>query len=187
MKQLTISGFDYEISEDYIGFNWYVDDAKQIRKGVIDDKDYWEVRPDYFKITATNDPELIKQGVPELTPAESTIGKGCPFDEVAFNPSITSQNEVKVVEISDHNKNHHDRLANIQEEIKLFMNLDSEVIKGQLHVSTIAGIIKYSPSENSIMGDVYRLINHYGYKLAKWGLENKINEMNQERKFYGKL
>ena len=27
------------------------------------------------ELTATNDPELIKQGVPELTPAESTIGK----------------------------------------------------------------------------------------------------------------
>jgi hypothetical protein len=38
-------------------------DGDLVRKGVIDDKDYWEVRKDYEKIILTTDPKLIEDGV----------------------------------------------------------------------------------------------------------------------------
>lgn len=31
------------------------------------------------------------------------------------------------------------------------------------------------------MEDVYRFINHYGMKISKWGLENKIKEYEANR------
>ena len=43
---------------------------------------------------------------------------------------------------------------------------------------TMAGKMKFSPSEDTVMGDVYRFISNYGSKLHRWGLENKINETN---------
>jgi len=72
--------------------------------------------------------------------------------------------------------NYDERLSSIQEEIKTFMNIDSEIIANCLIVQTVAGVMKYQPSEKTLMGDVYRLINHYGSKISKWGLDNKINE-----------
>ena len=52
----------YITSDEYIGLNWYLD-GELIRKGVIDDEDYWSVRKDYKKIIMTTDPKLIKDGV----------------------------------------------------------------------------------------------------------------------------
>jgi hypothetical protein len=55
----------YITSDEYIGLNWYIDGG-WVRKGVIDDKDYWSVRKDYKKIVITNDPKLIKDGVQDI-------------------------------------------------------------------------------------------------------------------------
>jgi len=52
----------YITSDEYIGLSYYLD-GNLVRKGVIDDKDYWEVRKDYKKIILTTDPDLIKDGV----------------------------------------------------------------------------------------------------------------------------
>jgi hypothetical protein len=49
-------------SDEYIGLSYYLD-GNLVRKGVIDDKDYWEVRKDYKKIILTTDQDLIKDGV----------------------------------------------------------------------------------------------------------------------------
>lgn len=49
-------------SDEYIGLNWYLD-GDLVRKGVIDDEDYWSVRKDYKKIVMTTDKKLIKDGV----------------------------------------------------------------------------------------------------------------------------
>jgi hypothetical protein len=49
-------------SNEYIGLNWYLD-GDLVRKGVIDDEDYWSVRKDYKKIVMTTDKKLIKDGV----------------------------------------------------------------------------------------------------------------------------
>jgi hypothetical protein len=56
----------YITNNDYIGFSYYLD-GDLVRKGVIDDKDYWAVRKDYKKIILTNDPDLIKDGVQEIS------------------------------------------------------------------------------------------------------------------------
>ena len=55
----------YITSDEYIGLNWYLD-GDLVRKGVIDDEDYWSVRKDYKKIVMTNDPKLIKDGVQQI-------------------------------------------------------------------------------------------------------------------------
>jgi hypothetical protein len=52
----------YITSDEYIGLSYYLD-GNLIRKGVVDDKDYWEVRKDYKKIILTTDQDLIKDGV----------------------------------------------------------------------------------------------------------------------------
>lgn len=52
----------YITSKEYIGLSYYLD-GNLVRKGVIDDKDYWEVRKDYEKIILTTDPKLIEDGV----------------------------------------------------------------------------------------------------------------------------
>jgi len=52
----------YITSDEYIGLSYYLD-GNLVRKGVIDDKEYWEVRKDYKKIILTTDQDLIKDGV----------------------------------------------------------------------------------------------------------------------------
>lgn len=50
-----IKRFDYLLLVDedaYIGFSMYIDNIGMIRKGVVDDEDYWAVRKDYYKIIA---------------------------------------------------------------------------------------------------------------------------------------
>jgi hypothetical protein len=70
-----------------------------------------------------------------------------------------------------------DRSESICEEIKIFTGLDVRVVgNGLIELDTIAGRIKYAPSEKTVMGDVYRFISHYGSKLNNWGLANKIKE-----------
>jgi len=55
----------YITSDEYIGLSWYLD-GDLVRKGVVDDKDYWEVRKDYKKIVLTNNPDLFNNGVQEI-------------------------------------------------------------------------------------------------------------------------
>lgn len=52
----------YITSDEYIGLSYYLD-GNLVRKGVVDDKDYWEVRKDYKKIILTTDQDLINDGV----------------------------------------------------------------------------------------------------------------------------
>jgi hypothetical protein len=40
--------------------------------------------------------------------------------------------------------------------------------------NTVAGMMEYTCSEETVMADYYRFINHYGSKLSRWGLDNKI-------------
>jgi hypothetical protein len=61
----TLSPFEkqfhlYILSNDkpQIG-DWYIDDTNTIRKAVTADKDYWDRRPNYFKIIATTDTSLV--------------------------------------------------------------------------------------------------------------------------------
>lgn len=55
----------YITSDEYIGLSYYLD-GNLIRKGVVDDKDYWEVRKDYKKIILTTDQDLIKEGIQSI-------------------------------------------------------------------------------------------------------------------------
>jgi len=70
-----------------------------------------------------------------------------------------------------------DHLETTSQEINLFTGLNSKVVGNIIECDTIAGKMKFSPSEKSVMGDVYRFISNYGSKLHKWGLENKIKEL----------
>lgn len=58
----TQNQYVYITSDDYIGLSYYLD-GNLVRKGVVDDKAYWESRKDYKKIILTTDPKLIKEGV----------------------------------------------------------------------------------------------------------------------------
>jgi hypothetical protein len=55
----------YVTCNDFIGLSYYLD-GDLVRKGVVDAKDYWEVRKDYKKIILTTDPKLIKDGVQSI-------------------------------------------------------------------------------------------------------------------------
>jgi hypothetical protein len=55
----------YITSDEYIGLSYYLD-GNLVRKGVIDDKEYWEVRKDYKKIILTTDQDLIKDGAQSI-------------------------------------------------------------------------------------------------------------------------
>jgi hypothetical protein len=49
-------------NDEYIGLSYYLD-GNLVRKGVVDDKEYWEVRKGYKKIILTTDPQLIADGI----------------------------------------------------------------------------------------------------------------------------
>jgi hypothetical protein len=66
-------------------------------------------------------------------------------------------------------------LEEIAEEIQMYLGVKAIVENKHIRVETIAGNLIYRQSEKTLMGDVYRFINHYGYKLAKYGLEMKLN------------
>jgi hypothetical protein len=56
----------YILSSDEIKKgDWYIDDTSTVRKAVTDDKDYWDRRPNYFKIISTTDSSL---GLPQPSP-----------------------------------------------------------------------------------------------------------------------
>ena len=77
--------------------------------------------------------------------------------------------------------NVYDHCENVAEELKM-NGFDVKVIKDTnypiIECDTIAGRIKYSCSEKTIMGDYYRFISHFGSRLHKWGLEHKIKCSN---------
>jgi hypothetical protein len=52
----------YITSDEYIGLSYYLD-GNLVRKGVVDDKEYWEARKGYKKIILTTDPQLIADGI----------------------------------------------------------------------------------------------------------------------------
>lgn len=52
----------YITSDEYIGLSYYLD-GNLVRKGVVDDKEYWSFRKDYKKIILTTDQDLINHGV----------------------------------------------------------------------------------------------------------------------------
>jgi hypothetical protein len=62
---------------------------------------------------------------------------------------------------------------------ELSMNgFDVQVVKDRyafiIEHDTVAGKMKYQCSEKTIMGDYYRFLNHYGMKIGKYGLTNKL-------------
>ena len=52
----------YITNNEYVGLSYYLD-GDLVRKGVVDDKDYWNARKDYKKIIFTTDRRLIADGV----------------------------------------------------------------------------------------------------------------------------
>ena len=78
----------------------------------------------------------------------------------------------KEIQTSDH-------CESVAEELNI-NGFDVRVIKGRngygwlIEYDTIAGRMKYSCSEKTVMADYYRFISHYGSRLSKWGLDNKL-------------
>jgi hypothetical protein len=56
----------YITNDEYIGLSYYLD-GDTVRKGVVDDAEYWAVRKDYKKIIMTDDVKLVKDGVQEVS------------------------------------------------------------------------------------------------------------------------
>jgi hypothetical protein len=95
----------YITSNEYIGLSYYLDDDL-VRKGVIDDTDYWEVRKDYKKIIMTTDPKLIKDGI-QAIPNEFmewfVKNPSCEKVEIELIDTFKKTNEVYVDEITKGN------------------------------------------------------------------------------------
>ncbi len=49
-----------------------------------------------------------------------------------------------------------------------------------IYAQSLFGLLPYTCSEKTVMGDVYRFCSHFGSKLSKWGLENKIKESKKQ-------
>ena len=91
---------------------------------------------------------------------------------------------------SDHTYNHaslgavrlsaFDHRESVMEEIKLHTGFDVKPFgRSSIELDTIAGRLEYTPMPemHNVMADVYRFIQHYGGKLSKWGLENKLKAL----------
>jgi hypothetical protein len=78
-----------------------------------------------------------------------------------------------------------DHCESVAEELKM-NGFDVRVINGMngcgwlIEYDTIAGRMKYSCSEKVVMSDYYRFISHYGGRLSKWGLDNKLETYNDK-------
>ena len=94
-------------------------------------------------------------------------------NETSDNPQ-TGNSSLGIVRLSDF-----EHFESVAEELKM-NGFDVRVIKGGngygwlIEYDTIAGRMKYSCSEKTVMADYYRFISHYGSKLSKWGLDNKL-------------
>ena len=70
-----------------------------------------------------------------------------------------------------------DHCESVAEELRL-NGFDVKIVKYYFEITieynSLAGLMQYTCSEKTIMGDYYRFISHLGLKLHKWGLENKI-------------
>jgi len=87
----------------------------------------------------------------------------------------TSNSSLDVVRISAF-----DHRESVMEEIKLYTGLDVKPFgRSSIELDTIAGRLEYTPMPemHNVMADVYRFIQHYGGKLSKWGLENKLKAL----------
>jgi len=67
-------------------------------------------------------------------------------------------------------------IEQVSEEINLCTELKTKVIGKKINAQYLFGEINYECSEKTVMADVYRFFNHFGLKLANWGLQSKINE-----------
>lgn len=72
-----------------------------------------------------------------------------------------------------------DHIESVCEELKE-MGFNAYIRDDTIHADAFFGFLYYKCSERTVMGDVYRFCNHFGSKLSKWGLENKIRESKQE-------
>lgn len=69
-----------------------------------------------------------------------------------------------------------DLTQSVSEELNLMGFSSTTTSDNVIVMDTIAGKLHYTVSEKTVMGDVYRIISHYGSKLHNWGLQNKIKE-----------
>ena len=94
-------------------------------------------------------------------------------EKTSDNPQ-TSNSSLGIVRLSAF-----DHCESVAEELKM-NGFDVIVIKGGngygwlIEYDTIAGRMKYHCSEKTVMADYYRFISHYGSRLSKWGLDNKL-------------
>lgn len=73
-----------------------------------------------------------------------------------------------------------DHRESVMEEIKLYTGLDVKPSgRSSIELDTLAGKMQYTlmPEINNVMSDVYRFLQHYGDKLSKWGLRNKLKAL----------
>ena len=65
-RHYSTGHYVYITNDEYIGLSYYLD-GDTVRKGVVDDAEYWAVRKDYKKIIMTDDVKLVKDGVQEVS------------------------------------------------------------------------------------------------------------------------
>ena len=64
----------------------------------------------------------------------------------------------------------------VAEEIQSYLGIKTKAEQGVVSVDTIIGELHFVPQhgKQNLMYEVYRFINHYGLKLADYGLKNKL-------------
>jgi len=91
----------------------------------------------------------------------------------------TTENKNKPFTIQNVRLSAFDHCESVSDELKV-NGFDVRVIEGGngygwlIEYDTIAGRMEYSCREKTVMADYYRFISHYGGRLSKWGLDNKL-------------
>lgn len=84
-----------------------------------------------------------------------------------------------------------DHVELVCDELILYTGFKCEVVGNEIHLDTIAKLIKYKCSEKTVMGDVYRFLSNYGIVFHSHFLNLKIKELrintidNGYRKLHG--
>ena len=81
--------------------------------------------------------------------------------------------------IQDNQLRRYSYAEDVAEEIQSYLGLKTKAEKGVIFIDTIVGVLEFEPQfcKQNLMYEVYRFINHYGLKLAAYGLKNKLKQM----------
>lgn len=78
--------------------------------------------------------------------------------------------------LKDYNNSRQEHVELVCEELIMYSGLKCKVVKNEIHLDTIAKLMIYKCTEETVMGDVYRFLSNYGSIFHYHFLSLKIQE-----------